>query len=106
MNDQIKEKLLKAMEDKSLDDWAAVRVALSPEDAAEVAMQFINQPQWRDISTAPKDGSKIIVYRPIHDGNYIPKVGIDYWFKNRCWGKSRSDTQPTHWQPLPEPPKE
>jgi len=63
--------------------------------------------EWRPIETAPKDGSDIIVYRPKHDGTYIPQVGIDWWMTKGirpCWGKSRADCQPTHWMPLPEPP--
>ena len=65
---------------------------------------------WRSIETAPKDGTDIIVYRPRHDGTYIPKVGIDWWMTQRadygdCWAKSRKDCPPTHWMPFPESPK-
>jgi hypothetical protein len=69
--------------------------------------------EWRPIETAPKDGTVIIVYRPEHDGKYIPRVGTDYWatfrakrsnFSGPSWAKSRRDTQPTLWQPLPAPP--
>lgn len=63
-------------------------------------------PKWRPISTAPKDGTYIIVYRPKFDGGYIPRVGIDYWSEklHGVWAKSRKDTPPTHWMPLPDPP--
>lgn len=64
--------------------------------------------QWQPIKTAPKDGTVIIVYRPKFDGKYIPRVGTDIWGNfagTDCWGGSRSDTPPTHWMPLPEPPK-
>jgi len=59
---------------------------------------------WQPIETAPRDGSDIIVYRPKFDGDYIPIVGVDYWFKGYTWGRSRRDCQPTHWMPLPKPP--
>lgn len=66
--------------------------------------------EWRPIETAPKTGEKILVYRPVHDGNYIPVTGDDYWgsyeFRPQgCWMRSRSDCQPTRWMPLPKPPK-
>jgi len=62
---------------------------------------------WQSIETAPKDGTSIIVYRPVYDGDYIPEVGMDYWHKRlNCWGKSRENTPPAKWQPFPKPPKE
>lgn len=66
---------------------------------------------WQDISTAPRDGTHIIVFRPVYDGQYIPQVGVDYFKKwsaepNGSWMKSRADCQPTHWMPFPQPPKE
>jgi hypothetical protein len=62
--------------------------------------------EWQPMATAPKDGTDIIVYRPNHDGNYIPKVGTDYWHRELdCWGKSRKETQPVAWRPFPDPPK-
>jgi hypothetical protein len=61
--------------------------------------------EWQPIETAPKDGTPIIVYRPKFDGDYIPKVGEDYWHQRlKCWAKSRSDTPPVKWQHFPEPP--
>ena len=62
--------------------------------------------EWQHINSAPKDGTRIIVYRPKFDKNYIPQVGMDYWHKQlNCWAKSRSDCQPTDWQPMPLPPE-
>lgn len=63
--------------------------------------------EWQPIETAPRDGTKIIVFRPIFDGTYIPRVGVD-WFGlyggEGTWGRSRKDTPPTHWMPFPAPP--
>lgn len=64
--------------------------------------------EWQPIETAPRDGTCIIVYRPKHDGDYIPKVGVDWWMTKDLlvptWAESRKDCPPTHWQPLPHPP--
>ena len=62
--------------------------------------------QWRPISEAPRDGTRIIVYRPnaykISHG-YIDEIGEDY-FKGKHWMKSNFVNQPTHFMPLPQPP--
>ena len=67
---------------------------------------------WRDISSAPRDGTRIMVYRP--DAKKSPYnehtvVGTDYWSdrysSTPCWSQSRRDEQPTHWMPLPAPPE-
>ncbi len=57
--------------------------------------------EWQPIETAPKDGTHILVYRPEYSNDVI---GIDFW-RRKCWWLSSSDSQPTHWMPLPEPPK-
>lgn len=75
-------------------------IATAMQDAADAVGE------WHPIDTAPKDGTRIIVYRHRTYGN--PKtVGEDYWFKGNngwCWAKSNSGSQPTHWMPLPAPP--
>ena len=64
--------------------------------------------EWQPIETAPKDGTLIIAYRP--KGNkYIRNVSQDYWMITETgrgvWAKSNSYREPTHWHPLPAPPK-
>lgn len=65
---------------------------------------------WRDISTAPKDGTEIIAYRPLaHLTNDPPFIvtkttscsrtspqGVEHYTTHWC--------HPTHWMPLPAPP--
>ena len=63
--------------------------------------------EWQPIETAPKDGSKVL----LTDGD---RTEIAHW-----WGKAQEGfwevwtcepfyedfKQPTHWMPLPQPPK-
>jgi hypothetical protein len=79
--------------------------------------------EWQPIETAPKDGTRVIVY-PIlvpslfrrtgrSDASYMRPLepAIAYWYgpeSNGYWvGVHHRDakTNPTHWMPLPEPPK-
>ena len=71
---------------------------------------------WQPIETAPKDGTQILLCQE----NWGPWVGWwgthdggrdDWWFldpsvdsrdKLNCWLLTSG---PTHWMPLPEPPK-
>ncbi|WP_201838859.1 DUF551 domain-containing protein [Microvirga zambiensis] len=78
---------------------------------------------WQLIETAPKDGTRVLVYLP--DG----KQAVAWWeleFEPILWDQSREDSKyrsawtdgtmaswaceemrelnPTHWMPLPEPP--
>ena len=72
--------------------------------------------KWRTIDSAPKDGSKILLYIP-RNSQYCPErtvVGrwndrdIKPYFTNDCdrleGVRKTRKRQPTHWMPLPEPP--
>ena len=66
--------------------------------------------EWQPIETAPKDGTEVLVWSE-HGG-----VESAYW-EAGCYGHSgwtiyqirteiaEPDFPPTHWMPLPEPPK-
>ncbi len=65
--------------------------------------------QWRDISTAPKDGTEILVTGlSTPDGRYI-SVGMvrDGEWRSNWWSDDPKEVlfAPTHWQPLPALPK-
>jgi hypothetical protein len=62
---------------------------------------------WRPIETAPKDGTRVLVYAPGHlhmIAAWIEHHGYTYlgpaWFSNN----STILPPPTHWMPLPEFP--
>jgi hypothetical protein len=64
--------------------------------------------EWRDISTAPRDGTDIIAYC---DGACTPTSNVTWWNDGwRLWmdadkfvNPGVTEWFPTHWQPLPEP---
>lgn len=67
--------------------------------------------EWQDISTAPKDGTTVLLYRERRDtpgksqlefmefGHYVDYAGC--WYTHKLL-RSRP---PTHWMPKPEPPR-
>ncbi len=66
--------------------------------------------EWQPISTAPKDGTEVLVYRKdagIFMASFREAADEDgecYWFS--ISGEDLTGDLPTHWMPLPEPPKE
>ena len=73
-------------------------------------------PQWQPIETAPKDGTKVLLYGPLSCSKGIirkvPKMAVDRYAQPEDklgwtgWGKFNPKFwPPTHWQPLPEPPR-
>lgn len=78
---------------------------------------------WQPIETAPKDGTKILVYEPASEYTEggVSLVSWDSWRISYpgcrtqwdwCLPGSHQDEQggcetvyPTHWMPLPEPPE-
>lgn len=87
---------------------------------------------WQDISTAPKDGTRILVYRkqgPGIGGMVVHHIDMAHWdaefetgwdlkedvptsrgawtdLSVADWGAEEyAELHPTHWMPLPEPPQ-
>jgi hypothetical protein len=68
--------------------------------------------EWKPIESAPRDGTKIIVFVP--DAKYHEQVGEASWLDSYeewrwannscscCWGEMAG--KPVMWQPLPPPP--
>lgn len=67
--------------------------------------------QWRPIDTAPRDGTRVLLWVP----PYGPSTG-HYEPARVNWGPNASlwiaasvlnkEAHPTHWMPLPSPPKQ
>ena len=70
---------------------------------------------WQPIETAPKDGTKIIVWT-VHDevevsewfrttgDEYVEAEGGLYRKENKLYYEGWNGNKPTHWMPLPPPP--
>jgi hypothetical protein len=67
---------------------------------------------WQPISSAPKNGARILTWGCIHDDGDVrmgetPAVSFSFWDRETgtwyCeeWGSH----QPTHWMPLPNGPQ-
>lgn len=82
-------------------------------DAIRAAIAAYEAALWQPIDSAPKDG-KILVASPLFEGTtFIARYDDDryankprpYWsFVGQKTTTSRAG-QPTHWRPLPPPPK-
>lgn len=71
--------------------------------------------EWQPISTAPKDGTEILAWTDTREGDqnlldyvngvcegeHLSCVQIIYWADG--WKRLKIG-EPTHWQPLPNPP--
>jgi len=65
---------------------------------------------WRDIESAPRDGTHVLCYFPQYKGEVPIELGsktTEVWYENDDWcdGEcSYEDWLPTGWQPLPPAP--
>ena len=59
---------------------------------------------WQPIETAPKDGTFILV---AVSGDFALHIMLVWWIDGWCWDMTNTPIvgEPTHWMPLPEPPK-
>lgn len=63
--------------------------------------------EWMPIETAPKDGTRVLLYR----GGFAESMAVAWFscmeFNDDCWIPMNGSVfpEPTHWMPLPEPPK-
>ena len=68
-------------------------------------------PNWRPIDTAPRDGTRILVFDPNYSGriaacefdSYNKWIERGHDYASEVWGLG--EMKPTHWAPLPLPPK-
>jgi len=63
--------------------------------------------KWMPIESAPRDGKIILIYGP--DENPYSRIKIGRWSEIlKSWVSTHYISgyyKPTHWHPLPEPPK-
>lgn len=69
--------------------------------------------KWQEIDTAPKNGSRVILYMEEHSDEgdprqvacWLPSTDAFAWAGD-AWYTDTGEawTAPTHWMPLPEPP--
>lgn len=71
--------------------------------------------RWKTIDSAPKDGTFILGYwgERIYPHGFLTRYEVTYWISHdEVYGDWYSPVTgddilaPTHWQPLPPPPKE
>ena len=63
---------------------------------------------WQPIETAPKDGTHVLLYWPTMSISSYPLVGFhhgDEYGWEPVADRDYGEIYPTHWMPLPEPPK-
>ena len=66
--------------------------------------------EWMNIETAPKDGTRILLTSYKSFSSDCPSIIDDYWYQDRVqegfdhWDEL-FDFPPTHWMPMPKPPK-
>lgn len=64
---------------------------------------------WRDIETAPRDGTDVLLARHNRMGP-MPPIVAGWFGSRRMWVAYDAHTKPvegtvTHWWPLPSPPE-
>lgn len=118
-NDKVREALRASMYSAANSGWSGDAIAVDIDAAVDVALEYIEKPQWQPIETAPKDGTEILIFQPAFE-----KYGVKSWQRERIavvswqhfgWsidhvsGAECEDdfdyAAVTHWQPLPNPPE-
>lgn len=83
------------------DGWHALR---NERDALKAELAALKvRTQWRQISTAPKDGTFILVLDADGEVRYAQWNKPGWWCGHDCYGNDEFVEDPTHWMPLPPP---
>ena len=108
--------LAKVCEAYTVEDGVVTTVIFGEEELQQFAQRI--QPQWQPIETAPKDGTRIMLWEQYSD---VPFVG--WWMAGGHWTVSHEHVDAkggwegaivvdrieqkfiTHWMPLPTPPE-
>jgi len=60
--------------------------------------------QWQNISTAPRDGTVILLWAPAWRWPSTGWTFADDPWQECPYGGGKKEWQPTHWMHLPQPP--
>lgn len=93
-------------------EWKVVPVepTVNSDKQALRKIEGLREDDWRPIETAPKDGTRILMYQREAGGEYGKIEYEDYYFVGwfdkywYCCEYSAFEREPTHWMPLPEQP--
>ena len=84
-----------------------------PMDAMRAALLAADAAAWEPMETAPTDGSTVIVYAPSPDPEKwhetvcgLPAIICTAAYHEDAGYCVDDIREPTHWRPLPTPPKE
>ena len=92
--------------------FTLMRKAISKKDT-----RYIRAPQWQAIETAPRDGTRILLFNGcgVYEGKWLKENNDENWDKEiETWFITISGDpwynqtleDATHWMPLPQPPEE
>lgn len=98
---------------RTCEHWQTVRAELlrlqsteSRAERAEAELAALKaRIQWRPLSTAPTDGTCILVSDADGDVRQAKWDKPGWWCGYDCYGNDAFVERPTHWMPLPPPPK-
>jgi hypothetical protein len=90
----------------TIDEINTFQELLKQQGFSILPKEYPNQDKWISVDSAPKDGTKIIGYDPNTEEIYIV-----WWNRHMgygCWNYSGNQYIPkiSHWQKLPNPPKQ
>lgn len=82
-----------------------VREHTCPEAVSKLMNHHLRERMWRPIETAPKDGSSILIIWPRSSADASDYMVVGW--SDEAWRDHHRAIQcsPTHWMPLPEPPR-
>lgn len=91
--------------------WATT---LDGEPPRDIALRYVDQSAariaelqsltaWRPIDTAPRDGTRVLLYVP--DWHFASKYQEGFWSGSYWESFDGTSCAPTHWLPLPAAPE-
>ena len=90
-----------AMAHKEAEGGGAQNSLESPQSLMDTGSEVVPANDWQPIATAPKDGTVVLLAHPkgrMADGCHHSRYGV--------WSWPYVMLEPTHWQPLPEAPRQ